>query len=57
MQATSFDPKRRSDVLPGMYVHILTDNQEQLEGIVKKRRERWTITLKASKLYYQEKTV
>mgnify|MGYP005641636475 CR=1 FL=1 len=55
MQATSFDPKRRSDVLPGMYVHILTDNQEQLEGIVKKRRERWTITLKASKLYYQEK--
>ena len=38
MQATSFDPKRRSDVLPGMYVHILTDNQEQLEGIVKKTK-------------------
>jgi uncharacterized repeat protein (TIGR03833 family) len=35
MSLISFNNRKRSDVLPGMYVYILTNKQEQFEGIVK----------------------
>ena len=34
MLQTSFNPNFRRDVLPGMYVYILTDEGEQFEGII-----------------------
>lgn len=34
MAANSFNPNYRRDVLPGMYVYILTDKGEKSEGIV-----------------------
>ena len=34
MSLTSFDPRRRSDVLPGMYATVLTSKGELHEGII-----------------------
>jgi len=34
MVSNSFNPNYRRDVLPGMYVYILTDKGETSEGIV-----------------------